>query len=533
MIRLHLLAPALLFLTVGVSEAAVTRYTTSTARGATGTTCSLASRCTNATAISLSAAGDTVSMEGNTISNPYVYQGANDMLEPSSGRSGISANPITVKCEVDGGCLINGEFTRVPLKLASNNYWAFEGFNVKNGALSAACSGGGTIYIHNSSNNSFRRIIAWDACINSNAHTVRLISSPNNTFEDFAAFGTGRKNFEPYQGSNNTICRRCWFRWEGTLGGGALGATVGYRSTGTIWENVLVTWSGESMPETYADTSTGNLMTNYETFNPPGLFGTDRLESTTTPKNAIARIRGSVSYTKSTDRLPSTVSGGDAGGKLPGIRIYGASDIVMTDVIRVMSTLHPRFNEHLGFSLTRRSQNCVHGMSYCEDPVINNTATRITSVRGTKAFGNNVGDSFGRSGVPEFADETDWTVSNKSLGNCVMGSSQAPCTGTHTNAVQTPWQNTSIDGARLCYRTVDGVVQTNVPLWPWPMNERIKKATGMAGSYSGPCPTCVGGRASRIETDVTADIEGLLGTIPASCRSAGPLPQAPKVTGLQ
>jgi hypothetical protein len=50
------------------------------------------------------------------------------------------------------------------------------------------------------------------------------------------------------------------------------------------------------------------------------------------------------------------------------------------------------------------------------------------------------------------------------------------------------------------------------------MNERIKAATAMASSYSGPCPTCVGGRAGRSATDVTADIEKLLGTIATACR---------------
>jgi hypothetical protein len=50
------------------------------------------------------------------------------------------------------------------------------------------------------------------------------------------------------------------------------------------------------------------------------------------------------------------------------------------------------------------------------------------------------------------------------------------------------------------------------------MNERIKAATAVAGRYSGPCPTCVGGRAARTATDVTADIMKLLGPIPAACR---------------
>jgi hypothetical protein len=65
---------------------------------------------------------------------------------------------------------------------------------------------------------------------------------------------------------------------------------------------------------------------------------------------------------------------------------------------------------------------------------------------------------------------------------------------------------------------VNGQV-TNEPLWPWPMNQRIKDATASAGPYKGPCPTCIGGRATRRPTDVTADIQALLGPIPSVCRS--------------
>jgi hypothetical protein len=61
-------------------------------------------------------------------------------------------------------------------------------------------------------------------------------------------------------------------------------------------------------------------------------------------------------------------------------------------------------------------------------------------------------------------------------------------------------------------------VTGTTPLWPWPMNERIRAATAVAGSYTGPCASCVGGRAARTQTDVTAEVEELLGAIPASCR---------------
>ena len=101
--------------------------------------------------------------------------------------------------------------------------------------------------------------------------------------------------------------------------------------------------------------------------------------------------------------------------------------------------------------------------------------------------------------------------------------------GSSPAAVANPWTTTT--GANLCKRWVGGV-QTTQPLWPWPMNDRIKDATAAAGSYSGPCPGCVGGRKIRTAIDVTGDIEGLLGPIPQICRQVT-APAEPKVTKLQ
>ena len=99
----------------------------------------------------------------------------------------------------------------------------------------------------------------------------------------------------------------------------------------------------------------------------------------------------------------------------------------------------------------------------------------------------------------------------------IVGVESTLATGSSISTVPSPWTATSV-GANLCYRYVDGV-RTNMPLWPWPMNERIKQATAMAGVYDGPCLNCSGGRAPRIGIDVTADVESLLGRIPDQCRN--------------
>ncbi len=528
---------------IGNSEA-VTRYTTSTADGAISTgTCpdTGGSRCTNARALSLSSAGDVVVMLGNTMASPREYKGANDMLAAGgdgggliAGKSGTAGNEITVRCSVAGGCLINGEFVRVPLRMSSNSYWIFEDFNVKNSSTTV-------IYlVTGNNNNTFRRIVAWDSPIDKNNDVAQVIGSANNLFEDFAAFGTGRKILTPYGSSTtNTICRRCWFRWEGTTFGSALGASLIYLSNGTIYENVLITWSGESMPNNYTvpppSFLAGTAATNFEVVAPVAILSIDRIDASSTPKLANAAIRGSISYTKATDRLPTGSSGGVPGGTINGIALWGASNITLTDVIRVMANTHSRFDQHIGIGLVRRPQNCITGVSVCEDPVTGNSALRLTSVRGTKTAGGNTGDSFGTLNVSGYANETDWSVTHQSVGNCVGSSASSNlCSGTHVTAVQTPWQNTSTDGARLCYQ-----YGTTTPLWPWPMNDRILAATGYAGAYSGTCTTnCknLNGTAftfpARTATDVTADIEALLGTIPQACLSTTPPTTFPDATGF-
>jgi len=56
-------------------------------------------------------------------------------------------------------------------------------------------------------------------------------------------------------------------------------------------------------------------------------------------------------------------------------------------------------------------------------------------------------------------------------------------------------------GASVCYKYVDGI-KTDEPLWPWPMQERIKAAT----------------ERSLFDTaDVRAEIEAVFGPIPEEC----------------
>jgi hypothetical protein len=472
------------------------RYASATGRGEAP--CTASAPCSVATALVAAVSGNVVELLGGTMAAPVVYRGSSAMINPPKGKGGEDGRPITVRCSVDGGCLLDGQFERIPIRLAhNNNWWVIEGVDAKNGAGAAKCTrAGAALQLAASSNNIFRRVIVWDACAITNSHVVSIQGgSHGNLFEDFAAFGMGRKVISIHRADRNTF-RRCWTRWDGGLTGGHDVLETFYLSKGNVFENCLASWSGEAMPQTYT-TSDGTVRTNFE----PSVSGSlgisvARIESSTTPKFANVIVRASIAYVKSTARLPTITHNGAPVDSTPIVSFYGASNMQLLDVVAVMSPDHSRFNLHHGFALSRAPQHGPLRDGQCRNPLTptypcpttGNSATRLTSIRGGK------GDFF----------HPDWVVTGVSAG-------------TSLGDVQTPWQDTSVTGARVCHRTVNGSTAGNIPLWPWPMNDRIKAATAAARSYSGPCPTCAG-LPIRTETDVTADIEGLLGSIPPTCR---------------
>ena len=66
-------------------------------------------------------------------------------------------------------------------------------------------------------------------------------------------------------------------------------------------------------------------------------------------------------------------------------------------------------------------------------------------------------------------------------------------------------------GANICYRYKDRALTTE-PLWPWPMNQRIKDAMVESG---------------RASVDVTKTIESMFGPIPAACTAGTPTASIP------
>jgi hypothetical protein len=121
---------------------------------------------------------------------------------------------------------------------------------------------------------------------------------------------------------------------------------------------------------------------------------------------------------------------------------------------------------------------CLEG---CTGP---NIASNITTIRSSGAPG------------PKFTGE--WTGGNRNHGTWL---------GAVPNIFTGP------NAANICKRYQDGVL-TNIPLWPWPMDQRIKDAIDQAraGQANPKSPHLIG-------DSVTAEVESRFGTVPSECRS--------------
>jgi hypothetical protein len=476
------------------SFAACTHYA---APGGTGNGSSVSSPFRVSDFLNISQPGMTLCLASGT------YTASNGgLLRPPEGRNGTASQPIKVMAlDESNPPLFDGQFADAPapVLLYKNNYWTIEGINVRHGSSS-------TLAIYYGTNVIVRRVVAWDSWIAGNNGVCGVHYTPGPVlFEDVACFGTGRKIISPTQntwtpaGGTGFTCRRCWSRFDGSLSTGPSGASMVYNAWNMTYENLLANFSATQMPDSYTVLDSWPPQSIYSSpvkCGPGGTgqcpiagqtygfgkwaSGAERLDSN---YDANSRLLGSLAYVKANDPLWYNNAWGHAGQGQGGLNSF-----TIKDVFGYISPQNPRFNAADGAS---------HAVEY-GDPGnggFNLIADRVTQIGGVSAH-------------------SAWKVTNTYSGNSMADVNAAG---------RNPFTTTI--GANLCYRYINGV-RTNEPLWPWPMNDRIKQATAMAGRYSGPCPGCSGGfRVARTATDVTAEVQALLGTIPSQCLSgAAPSP---------
>lgn len=397
------------------------------------------------------------------------YTGIDSMITPPQNLKGLSGSPITIKALNEGKVLLNGQASGTPIKLYYNDWFVIEGVN-------ACCSSADVIYLSHATNNIVRRVIGWDARDNNNMIFGIAYGSSNNLFEDVAGWGVARKIFEPSGGSNYVTLRRFWGRWErSTVTGPKMVLSMAYDSNYNMtYENAIGTWSAEKMPSSYTLTDYSGNPCNFcssgpgpftEAMNfPYGILSDDGLAEGQ-ERIANSKLLGSIAYINKTDTF---------NGEAP-IFVNAMSGIELRDNVVFIDSSHSSVKR---FVLT------------------NDVLAGTASGGGVGMIAKNLtGIGGAASGF-----QSQWQKSNILEGSGLN--------------IFNPGENifNATRGASVCYQYKDGVL-TNQPLWPWPMDQRIKDAMAVSGhrSVTYGMPTNDG--------LVTTAIENMFGAIPAQCRS--------------
>lgn len=381
------------------------------------------------------------------------YTGSNSMLDPPDDVDGTSNSYITIAAMNEGNVLIDGQYSRHPVRFVRNSYYNIEGINAKNGAKNVF------EVEHSSHHLNFKRCIGWDAHPEQNDTIFGQANSSYILFEDCAGWGTARKIFASYMCDHITY-RRCFFRWSGYTGVQGrwqytMGMSWAYGSSNTLIENCIGTWD-----ETGFDSADYLLK--------DGIFGVDHSFS-----NGGYEQYGNIAYfldsQEGSTNAGAVYTGADTDSNLTqenfliyiehensacmelnmsgvltyGTFIGGGKGTWSSDAITIYTT------DSLNYLISKDSS--THG--------INNGNYSNYVLFYNNSYGNY------RNGEPN-----NYKTENPSLiekcGNILQYGLE------EENRPKVDGQSV---GAKIQYRYVDGSL-TGTELWPWPMNDRIAEA---------------------------------------------------------
>jgi hypothetical protein len=361
----------------------------------------------------------------------------------NAGTKGLPGSPITVRAQNDGQAIIDGQGVRVPIKFwfnAVDYYFVFEGIVARNSSEHVIANHG--------SHNIYRRVSAYNAHIDRNAHAI-FITGSHNLVEDCMLGGSGRKMLVMNGNSAqyNTV-RRCfadWREWDGRewcssqwpWGEGM----EFYNASNNIIENSIAYGNtpraGISLLAQGGAESSGNkvlgsisIASGMKQDGTPMVWGETRPEPTTCWSTADLY------------NWPGYFSGFDA-------HLAGATmrDNLFQDILAWG-------NGAYGLSATITGDNASS----------NNRVNRATIF--SNGLNPNRSPVYGGVGAGTREEDLAFfgSVENSNIENIYTGSGFTSMTG---------------EGARLSTRYVNGVL-TDEPLWPWPMEERIKAEWGIS-----------------------------------------------------
>lgn len=356
-----------------------------------------------------------------------IYTGAKSMISPPKGLSGAENSPITIRAMNDGKVTIDGENVNHPVRLYHNDWFIVEGLN----AHSARST---VVEISRSNHCIIRRVCGWDAA-DANTNIFAAHYGEYNLFEDCAGWGIARKTYSCSQGGNYTVFRRCFGIWEGCHAvGPKMTFTLFYNSHHITAENCIAIWDGKLMSENHAalgydgkpytkwkdGSGKPRYYTNYGVDQPYGCFGRDRIDRGPT-KGPF--IYGCIAYRLKSQRVVPVSGLFSIGCQQPGDGWI---------------------------------ENCA--------ALVEEGANAVRPFNLTKVDGRNL-TAIGGS---------ELSIRNGDVANILgaMGDSGRAAWGRMLQ------KKSPEKGAHIYYQYENGKI-TDRPLWPWPMNDRIKELKGV------------------------------------------------------
>jgi hypothetical protein len=378
-------------------------------------------------------------------------------LNPNK-RDGEPGKSITIRAKNDGKVIIDGEYKRIPVKLGNTwpgpigNHFVIEGIVARN-------SSGMVIVIDGAKHNIIRRVSAYNANPDTNSAVIGVIwpAAQYNLIEDCVVAGSGRKMLYTFQGENN-VFRRCfvdWQEWDGREWHDCWPWGDGFEiyngSYNTVENSIAYsrnpTWSINVMANDPKAKAIGNkvlgsmaILAGMQDEHTPMVWGGTRPQPT---NHTCVR-----DFNWPSQRV--------------GFMVYGQGEIRDN----LWQDIFSWGNAGLGLSM-------VPGTEFHPNTG-NNVIRRATILN--NGLDNPIGPwpgQYGGVGTDVLQRELDkFIVENSYIERIFVEWPGYPSGERNMTSMNG-------EGARLTHRYVDGVL-TDIPLWPWPMEERIQAELGIS-----------------------------------------------------
>ncbi len=387
-------------------------------------------------------AGDTLILSDGVYSNQGLL---------AQGLHGSASSPITIRAEHDGKAIIDAGGGANAVYIASSSYVVLEEIVARN-------TSSDVIFLTNCDHITLRRVTAYNAG-SRNWHVFDIEKGSSNILvEDCAGWGRGRYIFVAYQ---NVTFRRTWARWttQSDFSPAPRSCYSVYGTSNAILENAICF---NDLPD---QSSTDYFTAMWETSDGPATDNTKYLgvmffnnwEGLWVNESAGENTQIVNSYFENTRAQGNFTTDKDHGDGLTWQTPNGGSITTSTFV-----------NNEVGYDRRDGSPTISNSVFLKNDTAINGDQ------------GHSYLDFWQNGSIGTNVSSTDkqvdpgYDVTKYGRGAYLFVPPNSP--------LKHAGQGGSDIGANIIYRYQDGVL-TNQPLWPWPMEDRIKAETGYSVTW--------------------------------------------------